>query len=86
MRPSIVAERNQPQTNAHLLGSALDQVSPLQGEGRSLLAHAAERRGLSARAVQSLRRVARTLADLAGQEEVKPEHLAGALALRAPMD
>ncbi|MAG62264.1 hypothetical protein CMO84_01940 [Candidatus Woesearchaeota archaeon] len=80
------AERKQTGTNAHLLGDALDQFSPLQGEGRSLLAHAVERRGLSARAVQSLRRVARTLADLEEQERVMPEHLAGALALRAPID
>jgi magnesium chelatase family protein len=79
-------ERDQTQTNAHLQGNALDQFSPLQGEGRSLLAHAVERRGLSARAVQSLRRVARTLADLEGQEQVLPEHLAGALALRAPIE
>ena len=80
------SKRDQTGANAHLQGNALDRFSPLQGEGRRLLAHAVERRGLSARAVQSLRRVARTLADLEGQERVMANHLAGALALRAPVD
>jgi magnesium chelatase family protein len=43
------------------------------------------RRGLSARAVQSLRRVARTVADLEGAAEIGGEHLAQALALRAEL-
>ncbi|MEQ1894855.1 MAG: hypothetical protein ABL998_20120, partial [Planctomycetota bacterium] len=40
---------------------------------------------LSARAVQSLRRVARTLADLDGAEAAGEKHLKEALALRAPL-
>jgi magnesium chelatase family protein len=80
------AGRGQDEPNARLLGEDLDRVCPLRGEGRSLLARAVERRGLSARAVQSLRRVARTLADLEGQERVTCGHLAGALALRAPIE
>jgi predicted ATPase with chaperone activity len=35
--------------------------------------------------VQSIRRVARTLADLDAGAAVAPEHLARALALRAPL-
>jgi predicted ATPase with chaperone activity len=42
-------------------------------------------RGLSARGVQSLRRVARTLADLEGNDAVAERHLLEALALRAPV-
>jgi magnesium chelatase family protein len=39
-------------------------------------------RGLSARAVLRIRRVARTLADLAGAEGISSVHLAEALAYR----
>ncbi|NOT32099.1 MAG: hypothetical protein HOP15_16755 [Planctomycetes bacterium] len=39
----------------------------------------------TARAVQSVRRVARTLADLEGHDEVAEQHLKEALALRAPL-
>jgi predicted ATPase with chaperone activity len=40
---------------------------------------------LSARAIQSLRRVARTCADLADEAQVRHTHVAQALALRAPL-
>ena len=46
---------------------------------------AAAGQGLSARAVQSLRRVARTLADLADREEAEERDLKEALALRAQL-
>ncbi|HUF75472.1 MAG TPA: ATP-binding protein [Longimicrobiales bacterium] len=70
--------------NAELDGTELDRWSPLEGEGRQLCARAARVRSLSARALQALRRVARTLADLEGEEHVQPKHLAQALALRSP--
>ncbi len=78
--------RTQNAANTGLGVRELDEVCPLEGDGRRLLARAVEKRGLSARAVQSTRRVARTLADLEGQTQVSPDHLAGALALRAPVD
>ena len=45
-------------------------------------ATAAERLGLSARAHGKVLRVARTIADLAGDEEVAPQHIAEAVSLR----
>ena len=73
------------QRNAELCAAQLDRWVPLEGAARVLLQRAAERRALSARALQSLRRVARTLADLEDDEQVEARHLAQALALRAPL-
>ena len=50
----------------------------------SLMAPAAEKLALSARAYQRVQRVARTIADLAGEETIRKQHLAEALALRIP--
>jgi magnesium chelatase family protein len=71
--------------NADLSADELDRFAPLEEEARSLLGLAARRRGLSARAIQSLRRVARTVADLEGRRDVASSHLAQALALRAEL-
>lgn len=68
--------------NAALDAAQLDRFAPVEGPARDLLARAQERRGLSARALQSLRRVARTLADLEGRAELAPADLAQALELR----
>jgi predicted ATPase with chaperone activity len=46
---------------------------------------AAARGALSARALQSLRRVARTIADVDGAARVRPADLVQAVALRAPL-
>ena len=77
--------RGQAGPNATLDAVALDALAPLDSEGRRLLGRATRARSLSARAVQSVRRVARTLADLDGDEAVAAGHLARALGLRAPL-
>jgi len=52
-------------------------------EGHRLLAAATERLGLSARAHICILRVARTLADLAGEDHITTGHLAEAIQYRS---
>jgi magnesium chelatase family protein len=68
--------------NAVLDPAALDAVATLTAETRRLLSRAAEQLGLSARGCLRVRRVARTIADLAGSDPVDSLHLAEALSLR----
>ncbi|HUR29184.1 MAG TPA: YifB family Mg chelatase-like AAA ATPase [Planctomycetota bacterium] len=77
--------RQGAQRNAQLTADQLDLAVPLDGKLRPLLDRVVKSRTLSARAVQSIRRVARTLADIDAAEQVGTEHVARAIALRSPL-
>ncbi|MDX2482383.1 MAG: YifB family Mg chelatase-like AAA ATPase [Pseudodonghicola sp.] len=68
--------------NADAEGGVLDQIAAPDAEGRALLTKAAERFGLSARGYHRILRVARTIADLDGAQDVRRPHLAEALSFR----
>ena len=68
--------------NADAEGELLNQVAELQPDSRSLLRRAAERFGLTARGYHRVLRVARTIADLAGEEDIQRPHVAEALNFR----
>ena len=72
--------------NADLEGRRLLRVCALPPGGRQLLAAALRRRGLSARAIHRVLRVARTIADLESCEGVKLAHLAEAARYRIMSD
>jgi magnesium chelatase family protein len=69
-------------TNADADGELLEAVAAPDAPGRALLTDAAERMRLSARGYHRVLRVARTLADLDGQDAVRRVHIAEALAWR----
>jgi magnesium chelatase family protein len=69
-------------TNAELDGGALDAFATPDEPGRKLLMQAAEAMRLSARGYTRMLRVARTIADLAGAEQVGRIHVAEALSYR----
>lgn len=69
--------------NGALPGALLDAVAPLPVEGRTVLEAHVRTGRLSARGLQRVRRVARTLADLTGARDIRASHVAEALALRA---
>jgi len=58
------------------------QFCQLQDEGKSLLRSAMTQLNLSARAYHRILKLARTIADLAGSEEIQSVHLAEALQYR----
>jgi magnesium chelatase family protein len=68
--------------NARLSTDALRRVACPTDDGEALLEHAVDRLGLTARGLDRLLRVARTLADLAGREEVATRDLSEALHFR----
>jgi magnesium chelatase family protein len=65
--------------NAALAGVDLERVVPLDRESRRLIEAAVSRLGLSARAFVKVLRVARTIADLEGEERVRTPHVAEAI-------
>ncbi|HEX7029381.1 MAG TPA: YifB family Mg chelatase-like AAA ATPase [Gammaproteobacteria bacterium] len=87
VRERVVAARNRQlqragRPNARLEGEALRRDAVLPDAAQRLLDEAAERFGLSARAHDRIRRVARTIADLAASETIAPAHVAEAVAYR----
>jgi magnesium chelatase family protein len=69
-------------TNAELTPALLPQHCALDPGAARLLVAAATKMALSARAYDRMRKVARTIADLAGAEEIDADHIAEALQFR----
>jgi magnesium chelatase family protein len=69
-------------TNAETSGALLEQIAAVDAAGAQLMRQAAESMSLSARGFHRTLRVARTLADLDGADEVARMHVAEALSYR----
>ena len=70
-------------SNAMMPSQMVKEVCEINNAGRTLLKTAMERLGLSARAYDRILKVSRTIADLAGVDEIKIEHLAEAIQYRS---
>ena len=68
--------------NAQMGPKELRKFVPMNGEAKGLLSHAMTDLGLSARALDRILKVARTIADLAESEAVHLDHLAEAIQYR----
>jgi magnesium chelatase family protein len=75
-------DRQGPVPNARLSGKQLDQLAPLEEQARALLGQAMGSLGLSARAYDKIRRVARTIADLDGHPDITADGLLEAIGYR----
>ena len=76
-------QRERGSLNAMLSNAALRKHCALDAAGTQLIADAVDRGGMSARGVHRALRVARTIADLGGEERVTSLRLAEALQYRA---
>jgi magnesium chelatase family protein len=70
-------------SNAMMPSHLVKKVCKINEAGKTLLKTAMEKLGLSARAYDRILKVSRTIADLAGTEEIRIEHLAEAIQYRS---
>ena len=70
-------------TNARMSVQEIEAFCPLDSRCQALMEQAFLRMDLSARAYQRLRKVARTIADLDGCDEIQEKHLAEAIRYRS---
>ncbi|GAB3909889.1 hypothetical protein GCM10028826_17520 [Mucilaginibacter boryungensis] len=69
--------------NAQMSPQMVRDICKIDNAGQVLLKKAMEKLGLSARAYDRILKVARTIADLAGTEDILLEHLAEAIHFRS---
>lgn len=76
---------NRPElhANAQMSPQMVRDICKINAAGQTLLKKAMEKLGLSARAYDRILKVSRTIADLAGSDEIKLEHLAEAIHFRS---
>ena len=68
--------------NAAMNNRLVEKYCPLDKDCKELLEKIIDRMGLSARACSRIIKLARTIADLAGEPDIRPEHLSEAAGYR----
>lgn len=69
--------------NAQMEPQTVQEICTITDAGKNLLSRAMQKLNLSARAYDRIIKVSRTIADLAGSDEIKTEHLAEAIQFRS---
>jgi magnesium chelatase family protein len=78
----VQRRRQHEKLNSELSGKLLDKFAAMDEKAKTILGQAMTEMGLSARAYDKIRRVARTIADLEGTERVNDSHIAEAVGYR----
>lgn len=81
-RARQIARQGPLVTNSRLSGKMLDQLAPMSQEAMTMLGTAMTELGLSARAYDKIRRVARTIADLVESDGIGADHVSEAVSYR----
>jgi len=69
-------------SNSQMSHKLVQKIAPLDSTGQKLLENAIDKMKLTGRSIDKVLKVARTIADLDGEEKVLPRHLAEALQYR----
>lgn len=77
------ADEQSVHCNAQMNSRLMERYCALSPAARDIVKRAMERYGMSARAYDRILKVARTIADLAGSDEIKPNHIAEATGYRS---
>ncbi len=70
-------------SNAQMEPQLVEEICVITDAGKTMLSRAMQKLNLSARAYNRIIKVSRTIADLAGSEDIKTEHLAEAIQFRS---
>lgn len=82
-RTRFQATRADLYCNAQMTNRELERFAPLDSVSMGVMHQAIERMGLSARAYHRIRKIARTIADLEGLEDIKLPHVVEAIQYRS---
>ena len=77
-----IQRKRQGVKNARLLPQEVAEFCKIDSEGQKCLDNAILRHGFSSRGVSAVLKMARTIADMAGEENIKPENVAEAVEFR----
>lgn len=79
-----IQRKRQSKKNARLLPAEIAEFCKTEENVRSFLDKNAEKIGFSPRAVASCLKIARTIADMEGAEQIQQEHIREAVEFRKP--